>query len=789
MKKNRNTIALFLLSIIILQYFSAFFYNLKNTEVSNDDFYKSFKNNNEIYHKKPKTQNSYPTTLLIDDMEDINDWFNTSFISNSTDCTEGSNSLNMSANSLSSSAIIKDITAYNFSRYDKLEFDLKITGTYFTSFMIAIRHEPMIGGMLWYRNYRDFQWHHVVIDLRNPARVNVSSVVDQYLTFLIGGDPIYYKNENFSVLIDNVFLSSSGIRLTPDSEYKDISAGGSVNFSIELEHIHGTENENFSITLVKNSLYEFDAELNCSLLSIPPNESAFFKVIFTALENISIDETETITVIAQSTSQLGKNYSIYLTCGAKTYGDRIYFMSNYQTEYYEIYSMNPDGTDVIRLTYQEINKSAPLCLSPDGTLLAYSASNNSQPVDPNKEIWILNLTDMTTRQITHNKYHDEHPDFSPNGKELCFFSKHGGGENFSIYTIGINGSNEKEITPSELNLNCFDPAWSRNGTEIVFVAFPPGTTDLSDRSVIELYLINVTDSNDLIKITNNNKTESDPYWSKNDNFIIYARYLGPGNWDNHSNIFVNQYPFEIVQYNRTKGQEINLVNTTGYSGSRYVGIPIYSPDNQKISYFRHNNEYLIFNLYIDDRKGITEKINLPFEVVWADWGPRRDYISRPDLAVVIISYNPANPIYGIITAKIKNVGDANLTSAQIQFSDGHPKSGGTLIGELKTISNLEPNQEIEITSDSWLNPTNGEHQIYVTVLNSTPREDNTQNNRNNIKIFVKALGTFTLDSDDDDDNDDIIESINGYTLVIFFSLIIGIIIILIKKRKLKISTK
>ncbi|MFX1394682.1 MAG: TolB family protein, partial [Promethearchaeota archaeon] len=577
--------------------------------------------------------------------------------------------------------------------------------------------------------------------------------------------------------------------LTPDSEYKDISAGGTVNFSVKLEHIDGTENETFSISLVKNNLYEFDAELNCSFLSILPNKSAFFKVSFSAPETTSIDETETVTVIAQSTSQLGKNYSINLTCGAKTYGDRIYFLSDYHTEYYEIYSMNPDGTDVTRLTYQEINKSAPLCLSPDGTLLAYSASNNSQPVDPNKEIWILNLTDMTTMQITHNRYHDEHPDFSPNGKELCFFSKHGGGVNFSIYTIGINGSNEKEITPSELNLQCFDPAWSRNGIEIVFVAFPPGKTDMSDMSVIELYIINTTDSNDLIKITNNNKTESDPYWSKNDNFIMYSRYLGPGRWDNHSNIFVKQYPFEIVEYNRTKGQEITLINTTGDPGSRYVGIPIYSPDNQKFSYFRHNNEYLIFNLYIDDRKGITEKINLPFDVVWADWGPRRDYITRPDLAVVNISYNPVNPIYEVITTKIKNEGDAILTSAQIQFSDGHPKSGGILISEVKTISNLEPDQEIEITSDSWLNPTNGEHQIYVTVFNSTPQEDNILNNRNSIKIFIKASGTFKLDSDDDDDNDDIIESINGYALVIFFSLIIGINIILIKKRMLKISTK
>ncbi|MFX0186202.1 MAG: hypothetical protein ACFE8A_00550 [Candidatus Hodarchaeota archaeon] len=745
MKKNSRNIALIIILILGLQIFSILISNFYN-----NDYYRAFKETEYISDKIPKIQNGYPKTLLIDDMENIDDWVNLSCEKSlSTDCTQGSYSLNMTVNSTNGQqSVVKDVNStslgFNFSLYDTLEFDLKITGSNFTAFSVALNQRPQFEFVIWYRSYRDSQWHHVVINLKKPAKVNMAYFDLHVLVLSLWGHEDY-EEEIFSILIDNMYLSSSGIRLTPDLDYKDISPGNSVNFVVELEHIHGTASEDFSITLNKNNLIEFDANLNCSILSILPNKSKSFTVNFTAPIPASVDVCESVNVFVQSQSQPGKNYSITLTCGVQTNRDRIYFMSDYYNGSYELFSMNPDGTNVTRLTYNKDDEHTVVCLSPDGTLIAFTRSNESNNANY-REIWVLNLTDMTEWQVTLNNCSDSHPDFSPDGKELCFFSNNRfPGDNASVYIISINGSNERQLTPE--NYLCADPSWSRKGDKIAFNALPPGGTNTWD---FEIFTINATDGTNLTQITNDNFCETDPYWSKDDECILYDRYVGPGDWNDLNNVFADWEPWEILEFNRTSTLEEKLLETIGDNEAKYAIIPTYSPDNKKYMYSRYIDEYGIFRCFIDDRKGNTVELDLPYNVLWADWGPRRDYVPRPDLAVVNISsnpaYNPTNPACNEITATIRNVGDTHLTSAKVIFTDGHPKFGGTSIGSVKTISNLAPGQSIEVSSDLWLNPMLGEHFVYATILNSTPQENNILNNRNFTKFYFKPPMSFILSS-------------------------------------------
>lgn len=484
---------------------------------------------------------------------------------------------------------------------------------------------------------------------------------------------------------------------------------------------------------------------------------------------IIFNETETIAVIAQSTSQPGKRYITNLTCGYQTYHDRIYFISNYHNSSYELYSMNPDGTNITRLTNNNDLEYTVVNLSPDGTLLAFTRSNETRSWMPgyenNREIWILNLTDMTEFQVTHNNCSDSHPDFSPNGQEVCYFSSgRFPNDNASVFAIKIDGTNERQITPE--TQMCADPAWSKDGKEIAFTALTPGGSTVVD---FEIFTINVSDISDLTQITDDDFTETDPYWSNDNQYILYDRYVGPGDWDDLNNIFADQEPWELLEYNRSSTSETKLVETIGQEGAKYAIIPTYSPDNKKILYIKYNDEYGIFRAFIDDRKGNTKELKLHFDVRWCDWGPRREYVSRPDLLVEAISYSSANRR---ITATIRNIGDKLLTQAIIQFSDGHPKSGGNVIGNNKTINNLASGQSTEITSDSWSNPSYGSHLLYVVVTNSTPSEDNIPNNWDYIEVYVpQANGdNGNGNGDNDDDEEPIIYGFNIIHIILITSL-------------------
>ncbi|MFX1445663.1 MAG: hypothetical protein ACFFHV_19785 [Promethearchaeota archaeon] len=738
------------------------------------------KNALTFHNHNLKTQDTSLYTLLIDDMENINDWYeiNDAETYLSTDCTQGSYSLNMTVNSTDGQqTIVKDLTGINVSRYNYLEFDLKITGSNFTAFSVEINQLPIFEYFLWWRTYRDNEWHHVKLDLRKPARVNMTQSLYQLIEFDLWGNSDY-EFETFSVLIDNIYLSSSGIRLTTDLEYKDILPGKTSNFTVSLEHLHGVTSEEFILSLDKSRLFEFDAELNTTSLTVAPNKTKDFIVSFSAPQTVSIEETETVSVIAESASQPGKKYIANLTCGYQTYRDMIYFISDYHNSSYELYSMNPDGSNITRLTNNYDLEYTVVNLSPDGTLLAFTRSNETRNWMPgyndNKEIWILNLTDMTEWQVTRNNCSDSHPDFSPDGQEVCYFSSNRfPGDNASVYACNIDGTNERQITP-ETHL-CADPAWSKDGKKIAFNALPPGGTTMAD---FEIFTINASDGSDLTQLTNNGYTETDPYWSNDSQYLLYDRYIGPGDWNDLNNVFTDHQPWEIIEYNRTSSSETKLVETIGDEGAKYAIIPTYSPDNKKFLYIKYNDEYGIFRAFIDDRKGNTEELKLPFDVRWCDWGPRRAYVSRPDLTIESIIYSEANKK---ITTTVKNIGDTILTQATVEFSDGHPKSSGISIGSDKTINNLAPGESMQIISDSWSNPSYGTHFLYVFVTNSTPSEDFIQNNRDFIEIYITPSNGGGGDGDDDDSKEPIIYGFN----IILIILITSLTSIYLMRKKLK----
>jgi Tol biopolymer transport system component len=169
-------------------------------------------------------------------------------------------------------------------------------------------------------------------------------------------------------------------------------------------------------------------------------------------------------------------------------GSKIAFVSNRDApvdatyaNYYDIYVANADGTgEPTRIINQPGNESDPNW-SPDGSKLLY-VSTVDTPDFPHSggdaEIYTMNPDGTGVSRLTDNTASDSTPDWSPDGKEIAFGSNRDG--KGAIYKMNADGSGQTKIdyqspciAPPDNDLpRCLgdgDPVWSPDGTRIAFM--------------------------------------------------------------------------------------------------------------------------------------------------------------------------------------------------------------------------------------------------------------------------------------------------------------------------------
>ena len=100
---------------------------------------------------------------------------------------------------------------------------------------------------------------------------------------------------------------------------------------------------------------------------------------------------------------------------------RIAFQSNRVTQDnpegdYEIFKMNPDGSDIEQLTSNSSIDSTP-SYSPNGKKITFERSVGS--TDPYAEIYVMNSDGSNKTRLTNNQARDVYP-VSPDGKKIYF---------------------------------------------------------------------------------------------------------------------------------------------------------------------------------------------------------------------------------------------------------------------------------------------------------------------------------------------------------------------------------
>lgn len=125
----------------------------------------------------------------------------------------------------------------------------------------------------------------------------------------------------------------------------------------------------------------------------------------------------------------------------------------------EIYTMNPDGSEQVRLTWHRANDTSAVW-SPTGDQILFVSDRNEGIPD----LFLMDADGENVQKIFDRSARRHHPTFSADGKEIAYLQYF----KEAIYTGPIDGKKERWVV--RVNEHGGNPDWSPTAAEIVFIS-------------------------------------------------------------------------------------------------------------------------------------------------------------------------------------------------------------------------------------------------------------------------------------------------------------------------------
>lgn len=207
-------------------------------------------------------------------------------------------------------------------------------------------------------------------------------------------------------------------------------------------------------------------------------------------------------------------------------------------------------------------------ISPDGSQLVISTSDMPKPGDEHNN-WLTSKIYLLPAeggvpQIVTNLAPSFWHGWSPDGQTLAYVASRK--EGFDIYTIDINGGDEKRLTHEKGHKD--GPDYSADGAYIYYNSVQSGS--------MEIWRMK-TDGSQKVQLTNDRFSNWFPHPSPNGEVLVYLSYLEDQGADHPAMKQVALKLFDI----RTKTIK-TLCKFTGGQGS--INVPSWSPDGKKFAF-------------------------------------------------------------------------------------------------------------------------------------------------------------------------------------------------------------
>jgi TolB protein len=161
-------------------------------------------------------------------------------------------------------------------------------------------------------------------------------------------------------------------------------------------------------------------------------------------------------------NQVGASAPSAIKIKPQFYFNGILFTGTHDAPSGELYSMNPDGSNVTRLTFDDTSDVAA-DVSPTGPSFIWVRRANGSLQG---EFYTQNLDGTNRKQLTNFGAIISYPHYSPDGSKIVFAKWLSTGP--EIFVMNAAGNNVKQLT--SLKARASWPSWSPDGSKIAFQA-------------------------------------------------------------------------------------------------------------------------------------------------------------------------------------------------------------------------------------------------------------------------------------------------------------------------------